>query len=96
MIETEKYIHGLHSVNTGLLKTDIETVTRGHKYKPASKKKKKNCLQSHGQLELVAISDVVDAPSLQAFIVLRAGWMRSGKTRSFFTEFAYPCSDLSV
>ena len=30
MIETYKYIHGLHSVNTSLLKTDAETVTRGH------------------------------------------------------------------
>ena len=29
-------------------------------------------------------------------MLLRAGWMRFGKTRSFFTEFAYPHSDLSV
>ena len=31
-----------------------------------------------------------------AICLLRAGWMRFGKTRSFFTEFAYPRSDLSV
>ena len=29
-------------------------------------------------------------------LTIRAGWMRYGKTRSFFTEFAYPRSDLSV
>ena len=33
MIETYKYIHGLYSVNSSLLKMDIETITRGHKYK---------------------------------------------------------------
>ena len=32
MIETCKYIHGLYSVNNSLLKIDVETVTRGHKY----------------------------------------------------------------
>ena len=33
LTETYKYIDGLYSVNNSLLKIDVETVTRGQKYK---------------------------------------------------------------
>ena len=72
MIETYKYIHGLYSVNSSLLKMDIETITRGHKYKL---KKLRCCtsLRQHSFTFRVVDSwnslppEVVDAPSLQAF-----------------------------
>ena len=59
--ETYIYISGLYSVNNSLLKIDIETVTRGHKYQLkklrccTSVHQNCFCLHSCGQLELIAV-----------------------------------------
>ena len=61
IIETYKYTDGLYSVSNSLLKIDVETVTRGYKYKlkklrcSTSLRQNHFCLQRRGQLELVAI-----------------------------------------
>ena len=63
-------------------------------HQPASKT---ICLQSCGQLELVTRCPLMlPTPHPCRLLRIRAGWVRFGKTRSFFTEFAYPRSDLSV
>ena len=68
IIETCKYIHGFYSVNNSLLKIDVETVRRGHKYKlrcPTSLRQKCFAFRDVDNWNSLP-SDVVDAPSLQA------------------------------
>ena len=105
MIETYKYIHGLYSVNNSLLKIGAETVTRGRKYKQKKKKKKLRCCTSPRKKKkkkkpseswTAGTRCHLMLPTPHSCRLLRAGWMRFGKTRSFFTEFAYPRSDLNV
>ena len=108
MIETCKYIHGLYSVNNSLLKIDVETVTRGHKYKLKKltimstcnyKNRTKHSLRQKQFAFRVVDSwnslpyDVVDAPSLQ---VSKSRLGEIWQNERFFTEFAYLRSDLSV